>query len=133
MGFMVNSKNHRSIGDGGEERALDFLQKKGYVLYEKNFCIPGGEIDLIMKEKDIWVFVEVKTRMQGAFGSPEESITPQKLRFLQRAIEKFFLKKKLSLYQEYFRMDLIAIEKSKFLKEEIRHYENAFYFDDFEW
>jgi len=133
MDFMVNSKNHRSIGDGGEERALDFLQKKGYVLYEKNFCIPGGEIDLIMKEKDTWVFVEVKTRMQGAFGSPEESITPQKLKFLQRAIEKFFLKKKLSLYQEYFRMDLIAIEKSKFLKGEIRHYENAFYFDDFEW
>lgn len=130
---MTSDKNHRSIGDAGEEHALRFLQEKGYTLCQQNFCVLGGEIDLVMKEKDTWVFVEVKTRKQGAFGSPEESITPQKLKFLQRAVEQFFLKKNLSVYQESFRMDLVAIQNSAFAGMCIRHYENAFYFDDFEW
>lgn len=121
----------RSLGIIGEDIALQFLENKGYILREKNFCIPGGEIDLIMQEEDIYIFVEVKMRSQGNFGTPEESITPQKLRFLQRSVHKYFLKKNISLYDIDFRMDLIAIEKNRNGQQKIRHYENAFCFDDF--
>lgn len=121
----------RKIGDIGENMAVEYLEKKGYLLLQKNFCIPGGEIDVIMQKNEILVFIEVKMRQQGKFGSPEESITPQKLRFLKRSVEKYCMKKNISLYDIDFRMDVIAIEKTMQNTTIIRHYKNAFVFDDF--
>lgn len=121
----------RKIGAEGENIALEYLEKKGYKILEQNFCIPGGEIDLIMKQGDVFVFIEVKARSQGSFGTPEESITPQKLRFLQRSVSQYFLRKNISIYDIDFRMDLVAIENNYTDEMDIRHYENAFYFDDF--
>ncbi len=55
--------------------ARDFLKKKGYKIIDTNFRCREGEIDIISREKDCLVFVEVRTKSGDSFGTPEESIT----------------------------------------------------------
>ena len=121
----------RSVGAEGERQAIEFLQEKGYVLLQQNFCVPGGEIDIIMKDADVFIFIEVKKRKQGAFGKPEDSITTNKTRLLKRATLSYLTKNNLSPYDTDLRMDLVAIESSPNKPDTIRHYKNAFAFDDF--
>ncbi|MFA5316682.1 MAG: YraN family protein [Dehalococcoidales bacterium] len=68
----------RDIGILGENIARDFLLRKGYQIISKNYRCPYGEIDIIARDDDCLVFVEVKTRTSLEFGHPEESITATK-------------------------------------------------------
>lgn len=71
---------HRVLGQTGEDLAVDFLQRQGMVIIERNFRCPRGEIDIIARDGDAIVFVEVKTRRTLALGSPLEAVTGAKLR-----------------------------------------------------
>ena len=62
---------HNELGKEGEEKAVAFLQEKGYVILEKNYRSGRAEVDIIAGFKDIIVFVEVKTRSSYVFGYPE--------------------------------------------------------------
>ena len=75
----------RSIGDRAEERALTHLEQAGLRLVERNFRCRSGEIDLIMREGSAFVFVEVRLRRQGRFGTAVESIDTRKLRKIRSA------------------------------------------------
>jgi len=75
----------QEIGNFGEKIAADYLIEKGYLLLDRNYHTRYGELDLVMLEDGIVVFVEVKTRTSETFGHPEESITPSKLEHLQNA------------------------------------------------
>ena len=68
----------RETGILGEKLARDFLKKRGYRIIETNYRCPEGEVDIIAKDRDFLVFVEVRTKKSLEFGSPEESITPVK-------------------------------------------------------
>lgn len=85
----MKERNRKETGYYGEAIACRALEKRGYRLVEKNFTIHGGEIDLIMKKGRELIFVEVKTRRNEHYGSPLESITPQKQRRMIRAAEVF--------------------------------------------
>ncbi len=50
----------------------------GYEIVERNYRCPAGEIDLVARQAGRWVFVEVRTRRGGRFGTPEESVTTRK-------------------------------------------------------
>ncbi len=131
---MSTPANHRQKGDKGEDLAEKFLENLGYTLLLRNFCIRGGEIDLIMHDsvQDQVVFVEVKTRYSHSkFGNVYESITPQKLSFIQRAIEQFFMKRGKSMYEENFRIDAVFIQMNAPEGRRVEHIKNAFSFDDF--
>lgn len=80
-------KNYQRIETGkwGEGIALEFLIGNGYLLVEKNFRSPDGEIDLIVMKGSELVFVEVKTRRTRDFGSPEEAVDDEKLEHLEGA------------------------------------------------
>ncbi len=136
---MYDPSTHRQKGDKGEDLAEEFLNNLGYKTLVKNYCIKGGEIDLIMQsphspennEEEI-VFVEVKTRYSHSkFGSIYESITPQKLAFMQKAIEKYFFVRKKDMYNEKFRIDAVMIQMDSPEGKKIDHIKNAFSFDDF--
>lgn len=72
-------KNWRQkFGDQGEALAVRRLKKAGYKIIETNYRTRLGEIDIIAKEKDTIVFVEVKSRSSVHFGSPKWAITPKK-------------------------------------------------------
>ncbi len=70
--------NRQEVGKLGEKLAQKFLKKKGYHIRETNFHCPRVEIDIIARQGDYLVFVEVRTKSNLDFGTPEESITQAK-------------------------------------------------------
>ena len=68
----------RETGNLGEKLAQDFLKKRGYHILETNYRCPRGEIDIIARDKGCLVFIEVRTKTNLSFGSPEESVTTTK-------------------------------------------------------
>lgn len=77
------------LGDHYEAKALTLLTQQGLKLVEKNFRGAGGEIDLIMRDRNEWVFVEVRYRHSSSFYNALESIGWQKQQRLIRAAECF--------------------------------------------
>ena len=67
-------------GENAEKIACEFLVSKGLKLVEKNFRVKGGEIDLIMLEKKVLVFVEVRLRSKNNFGGAAASVDFKKQR-----------------------------------------------------
>ena len=74
----------QKIGKTGESIAVRYLRKQGYRIVEQNFRSKAGEIDIIAREKQSLVFVEVKTRSSRSFGSPKWAITPKKQKAISR-------------------------------------------------
>ena len=70
--------NRQEVGKLGEKAAQKFLKKRGYRIRETGFRCRRGEIDIIAQKKDCLVFVEVRTKTNLDFGTPEESITQAK-------------------------------------------------------
>src|SRR5574344_2822668 len=107
--------NNREIGEIGEKLAQNFLIKNGYEIIETNkhfsrFC----EIDIIAKEKDTIVFVEVKTRSSDFCGSPLEAITKKKFENIKTGAYSYLQETKVK--HKNFRIDAISI----ILKPEIK-------------
>jgi putative endonuclease len=75
-----------------EQAALAHLKRHGLVLVEANFSCKGGEIDLVMRERDTLVFVEVRQRADRKHGGAAASITPAKVRRLVRAAQYYLLR-----------------------------------------
>ena len=71
---------NRKTGEIGEGLALEYLLKKGFEPVSRNFSTRFGEIDLIMKDKNVIVFVEVKAKKSAEWGTPEEMFTQSKYR-----------------------------------------------------
>ena len=70
---------HNELGAWGEELAAAFLRQKGYVIVERNWKMGHRDIDIIAKDDDMMVFVEVKTRRNRVFGEPEDAVDYRKL------------------------------------------------------
>ncbi len=85
-----------SIGEQAELKGLEFLKSKGLKLAERNYRCKSGEIDLIMKDKDTLVFVEVRFRRTNSFGSAAESVTPSKQKKILSASQHYLVKHNLS-------------------------------------
>jgi putative endonuclease len=103
------SKNSAlNAGELGEQRALDFLRANGLKLVSANFRGKMGEIDLIMLEDDVLVFVEVKLRGSDRYGSAQEQVTYAKQLKIIKTAQYFLLKHKK--WQQFpARFDIVAI------------------------
>ncbi len=99
----------RRIGAIGEELARHHLEAKGYRLVATSYRCRWGEIDLVARDGLEWVFVEVRTRWSGAYGSPEESLTPAKARHLILAAQDFLSRHEEADADPEWRIDLVAI------------------------
>jgi putative endonuclease len=100
--------NRKALGALGEKRAAEFLKKKGHRVLETNFRCREGEIDIITRDKDYLVFVEVRTRSSAEFGTPEESVTRAKKEKLV-AVALAYLQTHRNL-PESWRFDVVAVE-----------------------
>jgi putative endonuclease len=78
---------------------------------ERNFRTKGGEIDIVAREGDVVVFVEVRSREDAVFGTPEESVTPAKRRRIVAAARRYLLSVPPSSWREA-RFDVIAVQGS---------------------
>jgi putative endonuclease len=100
-------KNRKQIGEIGERFAEKYLIDLGFELVERNHRNKLGEIDLIMRDGLVWVFVEVKTKVGDEMGRPEEMINRAKLRQMMRVAQMYVLENKLSEY--LLRLDMVAV------------------------
>jgi len=115
---------NQTIGGWGEKLAAAYLIEKGCQLLDCNVRTPYGEIDVIVLNKEILVFVEVKTRTGSNFGYPEGAITPRKRSHLSDAAQ-FFLQEHPEIQADW-RIDVIAIRgKPGGSDPEIIWFENA--------
>lgn len=117
-----SSKNfHKKIlGAVGEKSAVNFLKKQGYKILEKNFKTRVGEIDIIAKDGEEIVFVEVKTRTSDNFGEPSEAVNHKKQEKYHYVAEQYLLKK--GLQEAICRFDVIEVKS-----EQINHIKSAFF------
>ncbi|MBI2022116.1 YraN family protein [Candidatus Daviesbacteria bacterium] len=100
--------NKKITGNLGENLACNYLRKLGFKIIKRNFLIRGGEIDIIAKDKDELVFVEVKTRYSHQFGSPAESINYWKLRALLKSA--LFYIQSVKWGNRPYRFDLVTVD-----------------------
>ena len=94
-------------GQVGEDDALAHLQQHGLQLKERNFLCKGGEIDLVMTERDTLVFVEVRKRAASRFGGAAASVTANKQRRLIIAAQVYLKRYKMP---PACRFDVVAID-----------------------
>jgi putative endonuclease len=120
---MTVENSKQALGREGERLAELFLKTKGYKLVERNYRCRGGEVDLIVLDRRVVVFVEVKTRTDHEFGNPLEAVEPRKQRRMILAAQLFLHQKKL--HERDARFDVVGISwpGSKPL---VEHIQNAF-------
>ena len=117
------SRNRRQIlGRWGEDLAAEFLSQRGIQILGRNVRTPYGELDLVARDANVTIFVEVKTRSSRQFGNPEDAITPAKCRHLLAAASAY-LQSHPDLDGDW-RIDVIAIRRTR-LGPEIAYFENA--------
>lgn len=114
--------NKRKIGQEQEAKAACFLEIQGYEILEKNYRCKCGEIDLIGKENDYLVFVEVKYRETIKSGMPEEAVDKRKQRQISRVAAWYLTEKGYDVYTPC-RFDVVAITGEK-----IELYRDAFFY-----
>lgn len=114
---------HNELGEKGEQLAINFLMKKGYIIRDKNWRFQKAEVDIIAQKGDVLAVVEVKTRSTIDFGNPQDFVNPKKIKLLVSAIDEYVISKDLEVD---VRFDIIAIvkENNNFA---IEHLEDAFY------
>lgn len=113
-------ENKRKLGGGYEEAAASFLQKEGVRILARNFRCRMGEIDLIGRDRDCLVFVEVKYRRGRGSGSALESVNVRKQRTISRVAGYYLLKHQLPA-DISCRFDVVGIDGNQ-----IRWVKNAF-------
>jgi len=114
-------KHNQRIGKWGEDVAVTYLTGRGCEVIARNARTPYGEIDIVAKQDDIYLFVEVKTRTSNKMGLPEESITPRKRQHMLHAAEHYAAENEI----DHWQIDVIAVEGKPESKPKITHFENA--------
>ncbi len=114
---------HNELGNHGEALAIAELQRKGYIILEKNWRSQKAEIDIIARNSELVIAVEVKTRSSTAFGNPQDFVNPQKIKRLVNAMNHYVISNNLDVE---VRFDIIAITKNR-VHFKLDHLEAAFH------
>ncbi len=114
----------RALGLRGEEIALEYFRRKGYRIVERGFRLFRGEIDIIARDGETLVFIEVKTRATTEFGLPEEAVTLAKQGQIRKIARGYLVARDLG--EPDCRFDVLAILVPEDGNPVITHYESAF-------
>jgi len=118
---MKNSGHKINLGRWGEKVAENFLRRQGCDILQNNYRCRGGEIDIVAEDKKQLVFIEVKTRLNNEFGTPEEGFHYFKRERFKKAIADYLIK--YDIDRDDYRIDLIGIEIDRFHgRAKIRHW-----------
>ncbi len=122
MTSIVRAFLNRLLGDRGERTAARYLRRHGMRVWTRGYRTRTGEIDLIARDGDTLVFIEVKSRRQG---EPVEAVTPEKQRRITSAALGFL--HRYNLLEARSRFDVVAIVwPDDRCPPRIEHYRNAF-------
>lgn len=112
--------NKKTLGKTGEDRAERFLKDRGYRILHRNYRCPLGEIDIVARDGNTLVFVEVKTRSTSRFGTPVESVDERKRNRLRR-LALYYIKNNFRT-EPPVRFDIIGVSTDG----KIEHLKGAF-------
>ena len=118
-------RRRESLGDAGERLAAAYLRSLGFKILDRQLASRIGEIDLVARDGDAIVFVEVKTRQSTSAGHPVEAVTPHKQSQMTRAALAYL--KRRGLLECRTRFDVVAVLlSSEDGTPQITHYRDAF-------
>lgn len=115
----------QSLGRSGEELALAYLLKAGYRLQCRNFRLKTGEIDLVMYDGPVLVFIEVRSKSALNHGTPVETVNYAKRRQIEKTARQYLARKKIS-EDVRCRFDVVGISFRPGQPPGINHIVNAF-------
>lgn len=113
----------KEIGNRGEELAQEHLRSIGYQILETNWHFHHYEIDIIARDQDELVIVEVKTRTGDRYEHPSEAVSNQKIRFLINAAEAYIFKTDSHLDTRFDIISIVIFGKNF----QLEHIKDAFY------
>ena len=96
-----------TLGDWGEKVAANYLQRQGYQILDQNYKTKLGELDIVAKEGEVIVFVEVKTRTSRSFGLPQEAVNFKKQNKIIRMALQYLRDHRVS--EATWRADVVAV------------------------
>lgn len=114
---------HNDLGRDGEQMASNLLEAKGYTIRHRNWRCGHKELDIVAEKDNLLVIVEVKTRKDTLFGTPEEAVTNAKIRRIVSSTDAYLRKYAID---KPVRFDLITIVTQQW-NSQIDHIEDAFY------
>lgn len=120
---MKTGGDRQGLGRYGEELAARHLLARGYEIVDRNWRCQAGELDLVARDGECLVFVEVRARRGQALGTPEESVTAAKQARLAALADAYVQDQN---WAGDYRIDMVAIafdERGRLLR--LDHYENA--------
>lgn len=122
----MHMAGHIEMGEAGEQLACQWLQVRGFTLLHRNWRHGRDELDLVMRQGDELVVVEVKTRASARHGDPEEAVDRRKQRKLVRAAEAYLEAFDLDLD---LRFDIVSVvmDPNDPQRTEVFHIPEAFY------
>lgn len=109
--ILTMSDSRQKLGRWGEQLAVDRLESQGYQMLDRNWRCRRGEIDIVVQDGDVLVFVEVKTRRGRDHGTPEEALTNSKAKRLLELGQRYMLERDIE--DAEWRVDLVAVELDK--------------------
>lgn len=119
---MTVKRNNREIGTNAEQKVKQYLQSHGIDVLEMNYRCRQGEIDVIAKDQEYYVFIEVKYRNSAQYGYPMEAVDARKQRRISKTAAYYLYSHGLSEYTPV-RFDVASLTQST-----ITYYKNAFEF-----
>ena len=108
-----------TFGRFGEDLAVETLVGLGYVIAERNWRCPQGELDIVAWDGDDLVFVEVKTRSSAAFGTAAEAVTREKMLRIRRAMTQWLLVRRPPF--AHLRIDVVTVMTSRSAPPVVEH------------
>lgn len=114
-------KHNQKVGKWGEETAADYLRQQGYEILARNARTPYGEIDIIARQGDVTIFVEVKTLTASRHYFPEHNVTARKREHMLSCAECYAAEHDI----DHWQIDVIAVEGKEGVNSKITHFENA--------
>ena len=117
------TSSRQTLGDLGESAAAGYLRRLGWEILDRKHRSPAGEIDIVARDRESVVFIEVRTRSSDAFGTPEESITAAKARRMLRCA-MLYIGAHPDLATDW-RIDVVTVRVGPDRVVNVSHYRNA--------
>lgn len=115
------TRHNQTVGHWGEETATAYLCQRGYEIVARNARTPYGEIDIIAKQGDNTIFVEVKTLRSSRNFFPEQNVTARKREHMLACAQHYAAENAI----DHWQIDVIAVEGTQGTEPKVTHFENA--------
>ncbi|MDD2859004.1 MAG: YraN family protein [Candidatus Nanopelagicales bacterium] len=112
-------RRSQALGRYGEDIAVQYLQRQGMVILERNWRCPVGEIDIVARDGQAVVICEVKTRSSHQLGTPAEAVTPRKVRRLRHLAAKWLESRQA--HAPDVRIDVVSVVQPAWGPPQIEH------------